>query len=217
DGFVKYWMHNANVDMDGEKMSKSLGNVRTIRDLLANYPGEVLRLALLSAHYRSPLNFSESLLEQARQTLDTFYTALRDARSAGAKDFGRKASAIEEEPAYLALCDDLNTPLAISEMHALAKTMNKSSGEEQQTATEILLAVGELLGVLQSDAEEWLQGSHGSGEGGLSNADIEALLSARSDAKAAKNYARADEIRDELSAAGVVLEDGPSGTQWRRG
>ncbi|MEM9397839.1 MAG: cysteine--tRNA ligase [Pseudomonadota bacterium] len=216
DGFVKYWMHNAYVDMDGEKMSKSLGNVRTIRDLLANYPGEVLRLALLSAHYRSPLNFSEELLEQAQQTLDTFYTALRGARSAGVEASENEAFPLTEEPAYLALCDDLNTPLAISEMHALAKTMNKSSGEEQQKATRVLLAVGELLGLLQSDAEEWLQGPRGSGAGGLANAEIEALISARADAKAAKDYARADELRDELSAAGVVLEDSPSGTLWRR-
>jgi len=215
DDFVKYWMHNAYVDMDGEKMSKSLGNVRTIRDLLANYPGEVLRLALLMAHYRSALSFSESLLDQARQTLDTFYTALREAGLEEDGDAQRVALG-EDEPAYAALCDDLNTPLAISEMHALARVLHKSSAGEQREIARRLRACGELLGVLQVSPKEWFQNSVTGAEDVLSAEHIEAMIAERATAKAERNFARADEIRDELNSAGVQLEDGPNGTSWRR-
>ncbi|MEM8942479.1 MAG: cysteine--tRNA ligase [Pseudomonadota bacterium] len=213
--FVKYWMHNAYVDMDGEKMSKSLGNVRTIRDLLANYPGEVLRLALLTAHYRSALSFSEALLDQARQTLDTFYTALREAGLEGDEE-GQRIVLGDEEPAYAALCDDLNTPLAISEMHALARAVHKSAGKEQREIARRLKACGQLLGVLQVSPKQWFQTAVAANEDALSAEHIEVMIAERAVAKAERNFPRADEIRDNLNAAGVQLEDGPNGTSWRR-
>ncbi|MEM1143096.1 MAG: cysteine--tRNA ligase [Pseudomonadota bacterium] len=213
--FVKYWMHNAYVDMDGEKMSKSLGNVRTIRDLLANYPGEVLRLALLTAHYRSALSFSEALLDQARQTLDTFYTALREAALEGDEE-EQQIVLGDEEPAYAALCDDLNTPLAISEMHALARAVHKSAGKEQREIARRLKACGQLLGVLQVSPKQWFQTAVAANEDALSAEHIEVMIAERAVAKAERNFPRADEIRDNLNAAGVQLEDGPNGTSWRR-
>lgn len=211
DEFVRFWLHNAFVDMDGEKMSKSLGNVRTIRELLQHYRGEVLRFALLSAHYRSPVNFSGELLEQAEQALNGFYTALRNVEDVPvAMDV-----VLKDEAFYAALCDDLNTPLAISELHAIARELNKADDRAKPGLKARLLAAGNLLGVLAQDPTEWLQGDSGS-EDSLDADAIEALIAERAIAKAERNFARADEIRDELTAAGIVLEDGPEGTLWRR-
>jgi cysteinyl-tRNA synthetase len=212
DEFVRYWMHNAFLDMDGEKMSKSLGNVRTIRELLKSYRGEVLRFALLSAHYRSPLNFSEDLLEQAEQTLANFYNTLRSV-----EDIELNVEVVlEGEAFYAALCDDLNTPLAIAELHAIARDLNKAEPAGKPQLKARMLAAGNLLGVLAQDPVEWLQGDTAGDAGGLDAAAIEALIQERRDAKLSRDYARADAIREELSAAGVVLEDGADGTLWRR-
>ncbi|GAB5414091.1 MAG: cysteine--tRNA ligase [Congregibacter sp.] len=210
DEFVRYWMHNAFIDMDGEKMSKSLGNVRTIRELLSHYRGEVLRFALLSAHYRSPLGFSADLLAQAENVLDGFYTALR-----GVADEAAVSVDLGAEPFYQALCDDLNTPLAISEMHAIARSLNKADDSTKPILKARLLAAGSLLGLLREDPEAWLQGAGDVGE--LAAADIESMIAERDAAKAAKDYARADQLRDQLSEAGIVLEDSAEGTRWRRG
>jgi cysteinyl-tRNA synthetase len=217
DEFVRFWLHNAFIDLDGEKMSKSLGNVRSIRELLGSYRGEVLRFALLSAHYRSPLDFSSELLEQARHALDGFYTALR-----GVQDIDLDTEVVlAGEAFYEALNDDLNTPLAISELHALARDLNKADAAEQPALKARLLAAGNLLGILGQDPVAWLQGLEGerggAGEGALEAPAIEALIEARRQAKADKDFARADAIRDELTAAGVTLEDTPDGTLWRRG
>ena len=209
--YVRYWMHNAYLDLDGEKMSKSLGNVRTVRDLLQVYRGEVLRFALLSAHYRSPLNFSADVLEQAETTLNGLYSTLRDVQGAAA-DTG---VLLADEPFYQALNDDLNTPIAIAEIHALAKQVHKAPVEEKPALKARILAAGALLGILQQDPQQWLQGA--SSDDDISAEAIEALIVERQEAKLAKNYARADEIREELSAAGVVLEDSREGTQWKRG
>ena len=208
--YVRYWMHNAYLDMDGEKMSKSLGNVRTVRDLLQAYRGEVLRFALLSAHYRSPLNFSAELLEQAETTLNGLYSTLRDVPGAAAE----RGVALADEPFYQALNDDLNTPIAIAEIHALAKQLHKAPEQEKPALKARILAAGGLLGILQQDPQQWLQGA--SSDDDISAAAIEALIAERQDAKLAKNYARADEIREQLSVAGVVLEDSREGTQWKR-
>ncbi|CAA0118501.1 Cysteine--tRNA ligase [Halioglobus japonicus] len=208
--YVRYWMHNAYLDIDGEKMSKSLGNFRTVRDLLKSYRGEVLRFALLSAQYRSPLNFSVELLDQAQATLDSLYSTLRDVADV---DVDMEVSLVDE-PFYHALNDDLNTPVAIAEIHALAKQLHKAAPEDKPGLKGRILAAGNLLGILEQDAVEWLQGNAASGA--ISAEEVEALIEERLAAKLAKNYARADEVREELLAQGVVLEDSREGTQWKR-
>lgn len=208
--YVRYWMHNAYLDIDGEKMSKSLGNFRTVRDLLKSYRGEVLRFALLSAHYRSPLNFSAELLEQAEATLDSLYNTLREVQDVEVDAEVRLA----DEPFYQALDDDLNTPVAIAEIHALAKALHKAGDEEKPFLKARILAAGNLLGILEQDPEAWLQGA--GSDDAISAEAIEALIAERQQAKLDKNYQRADEIREELTAQGVVLEDSREGTRWRR-
>lgn len=209
--FVRYWLHNAYVDIDGEKMSKSLGNVRSVRDLLQHYRGEVLRLALLTAHYRSPLNFSADLLDQARHTLDGFYSTLRSVEHiepAGPVD-------ITAEPVFAALEDDLNTPQALAELHALAKALHKALDAERPRLKARFLAAADSLGILQSTPASWLQEATAAGE--LDAAAIEKLIEQRRSAKHDRDYAQADKIRDELMAAGIALEDTADGTLWRRG
>ena len=210
--FVKYWLHNAYVDMEGEKMSKSLGNVRTVRELLASYPGEVLRFALLSAHYRSPLDFSGDGLDAARAQLDTFYAALR---KHGACE--PEAVPAEETEVFSALLDDMNTPEAISKLHAVAGRLNKAlTPTEAATAKGELLAGGRLLGILQSEPEAWFTQALSSAASAPSAEEIEDLIQERLSAREQRDFARADEIRTLLDAQGVVLEDGPEGTIWRR-
>jgi cysteinyl-tRNA synthetase len=206
--FVGTWMHNAYVDMDGEKMSKSLGNVKTVRELLEQYPGETLRFALLSAHYRSPLNFSRELLDSAQSTLDSFYLALRNAGGVESVE-----PAIGNSPVFKALLDDLNTPAAIAELHQLAKALNKASESDKPGAKAALLAGGAVLGVLGESPDEWLAKDD---EGGLSSDAIDQLLVERADAKLNRDFTRADAIRDELNAAGIIIEDSASGATWRR-
>ena len=208
--FVRYWIHNAFIDMDGEKMSKSLGNVRTVRELLARFPGEVLRFALLSAHYRSALNFSGELLTAARGTLDAFYGALRrhlDVESA--------ALSVADSRVFSALLDDMNTPEAIAALHGAASILNKSDDPQEIAIAKAELKVGGgLLGLLQTDPEVWFTASVREAEPTAEEIDV--LIKERITAKANRNFQRADQIRDDLEAQGVVLEDGPDGTQWRR-
>ncbi|GAB5449998.1 MAG: cysteine--tRNA ligase [Halioglobus sp.] len=209
--YVRYWMHNAYIDIDGEKMSKSLGNVRSVRDLLVSYRGEVLRFALLTAHYRSPLDFSVALLEQARATLDSLYATLREVQHIELDADVELAG----EAFYQALNDDLNTPIAIAEIHALAKALHKADEADKPALKARILAAGDLLGILQQDPQQWLQGD--AGDEALSAEAIETLIEARQQAKLDKDYARADEIREELAAEGVILEDSREGTRWKRG
>ncbi|MEH6581655.1 MAG: cysteine--tRNA ligase [Halioglobus sp.] len=208
--YVRYWMHNAYLDIDGEKMSKSLGNFRTVRELLQSYRGEVLRFALLSAQYRSPLNFSVELLEQAEATLSNLYGSLREVSDITAiTDID-----LTSEPFYAALNDDLNTPEAIAELHALTKELNKSAPDDKPLLKGRILAAAQLLGVLQQDPQQWLHGA--ASDDLISAEEVEALIEERQQAKLDKNYARADEVRDLLLEQGIVLEDSREGTKWKR-
>ncbi len=208
--YVRYWMHNAYLDIDGEKMSKSLGNFRMVRDLLDQFPGEVLRFALLSAHYRSPLNFSAELLAQARSSLDSFYTALREVAEVEVDD----EIVLADEPFYAALNDDLNTPQAIAELHALAKALNKAGPTDKPHLKARLLAGADLLGLLTADPETWFQ--QAASDDAISAEEIEAAIAERQQAKVDRDFARADELRDHLASQGVILEDSRDGTSWRR-
>ncbi|MDZ7924572.1 MAG: cysteine--tRNA ligase [Marinagarivorans sp.] len=204
--YVKYWMHNGYINIDGEKMSKSLGNFKTVRGLLESYKGEVIRFALLSAQYRSELDFSAELLEQSAASLDGLYGALRKV-----EDIQETAVDLQQSRAYLALLDDLNSVQAIGELHQLAKAINKDDDNSAALKGE-LLAIGNLMGILQQDPIEWFKSS---ATATINEADIQTLIDERLAARANKNWARSDEIRDELLAQGVVLEDSKAGTTWR--
>jgi cysteinyl-tRNA synthetase len=208
--FARYWVHNGFLSMDHEKMSKSLGNVVLVHDLIKTVPGEVIRLALLGAHYRQPLDWSEDTIKSARRMLDRLYGAVRGIEVSAAM----RAQA--EPPAALlaALEDDINTPRAMAEFFALAKTLNKAGdAEEKSGLAASMLATGDLMGLLQSDPDEWFEGHV---EGELSSDNIDALIEKRNAARAAKDFATADAFRDQLSAAGIKIEDGANGTSWRR-
>ena len=208
--FARYWVHNGFLSMDQEKMSKSLGNVVLVHDLIKSVPGEVIRLALLGAHYRQPLDWSEETIKAAKRMLDRLYGAVRGVDVPAAM----RAAAEPPEALVAALEDDINTPKAMAEFFALAKTVNKASdANEKQRLAAIMLASGDLMGLLQTDPEEWFAGHV---EGELSADDIEALIEKRNAARAAKDFATGDAIRDQLAAAGITIEDGASGTSWRR-
>jgi cysteinyl-tRNA synthetase len=202
------WMHNGFINIEGEKMSKSLGNFRMVNDLLDHYPGEVLRYVILSAHYRSEQSFSKDLLDSAWRSLDTLYGYLRGTKVTG-------PTIATESKGYKALLDDLNTPLAISELHRLAKQMHAATGLQQQDLRAELEGLSSLMGLLQSDAEQWFTQVRRSDD--ISSGEIEGLIDKRQSAKADKDFAGADQIRKELLVRGVVLEDSREGTKWRRG
>lgn len=206
--FVNYWMHNGYVNIDGEKMSKSLGNFRMVNELLEEWDGEVLRFALLSAHYRSEVSFSQDVLESAKQTLDSFYLALSKVEAIEAVTFDVRESAVFKE-----LCDDLNTPNAIAELHKAFKSLATADSDTARARSKAeLLAGASMLGILQREPSAWLKGNSNDDE----SAKIDALIVARAEAKAAKDWGAADAIRDELNALGVIIEDGPAGTTWRK-
>ena len=208
--FANIWMHNGFINIEGEKMSKSLGNFRMVNDLLEQYPGEVLRYVILSAHYRSEQNFGKDLLDSAWRSLDTLYGFLRTQVEVDAETVD-----ISNSDAYQALLDDLNTPVVISELHKLAREMNSADTDARAIAKGRLLAVAGLMGLLQQDPEQWFTLSRGGSD--ISAEQIETLIAKRNQAKADKDYAGADAVREELKAMGVVLEDSREGTKWRRG
>lgn len=206
--FVNYWMHNGFVRVDNEKMSKSLGNFFTVREILARYDPEVVRFFIVRAHYRSPLNYSDIHLDDARQALSRLYTALKGLEvDAAAEVNWTDAYAMRFRAA---MDDDFNTPEAVAVLFELANEINRS---QSRPYAQLLRGLAAILGLLQRDPLVYLQAS---GSSALSVAEIEARLDARTRARKEKNFAESDRIRDELLAMGVVLEDGPAGTGWRR-
>jgi cysteinyl-tRNA synthetase len=207
--FVNYWMHNGFVRVDDEKMSKSLGNFFTIREVLKKYDAEVVRFFILRAHYRSPLNYSDQHLDDARHALTRLYTALR---GIGTKDSGIDWSQPAAARFKAAMDDDFNTPEAMAVLFDLANEVNKSRSVELAT---LLKNLAGLLGILQRGPEAFLQ--HGQPlADGYAPEQIERLIALRLEARRSKNFAEADRIRKELLDAGIILEDGPQGTIWRR-
>ncbi|MFZ7141764.1 cysteine--tRNA ligase [Avibacterium avium] len=209
--YVNYWIHSGMIMVDKEKMSKSLGNFFTIRDVLNHYNGEVVRYFLLTAHYRSQLNYSEENLNLAQGALERLYTALRDTDATVAPQGGEEFVAQFKE----AMDDDFNTPNAISVLFEMAREINKLKGEDKTKANQLaarLRELGDILGLLQQDPESFLQAGADDDE----VAKIEALIKQRNEARSAKNWAAADEARNQLNAMGIVLEDGPNGTTWRK-
>ncbi len=221
DVMARYWMHNGYVTVAGQKMSKSLGNVVTVGDALAMAPGEAVRFWLLGAHYRQPLDFTEEALRGTRAALDRLYTAL-DKLSDVAADTSNAPEVFE------ALLDDLNTPRALAALHDLATEANKATEPDERASVKgALLAGGELLGLLEQEPRAWLQGtvplagtgvakSGATGDLTIRNEEIERLIDERAEARKARNFERADRIRADLAEKGVILEDTPQGTTWRR-
>ncbi|MUK91641.1 cysteine--tRNA ligase [Aliivibrio fischeri] len=209
--YVNTWMHSGMVMVDREKMSKSLGNFFTIRDVLAHYDSETVRYFLMSGHYRSQLNYSEENLNQARASLERLYTSLRgldlSVTPAGGEEFvGRFSTAMN---------DDFNTPEAYSVLFEMAREVNRLKTENIDTASKLgalMRELADVLGLLSQEPEAFLQG----GSNNDDVAEIEALIKARNDARAAKDWAAADAARDAIAALNIVLEDGPEGTTWRR-
>jgi cysteinyl-tRNA synthetase len=208
--FARYWMHNGFVTVEKRKMSKSLGNTLVVHELLKQHRGEVLRYLLLNAHYRQPLDWSEGALEQARRTLDRLYGVLRAANDR----FGPFEPDARPGEAFLdALRDDLNTPVALAEFNRVAKALaNAETQETARAAAGELLADARLIGLLQENPDEWFGAAAGEDDGDA----IEALIEKRNQARADRDFATADAIRDELTAMGIVLEDTGGVTRWRR-
>ncbi|MFZ1181505.1 MAG: cysteine--tRNA ligase [Herbaspirillum sp.] len=211
-GFVNYWMHNGFVRIDNEKMSKSLGNFFTIRDVLKKYDPEVVRFFILRAHYRSPLNYADAHLDDACHALTRLYTALKEVpvEDSAPVDWNE----VHAQRFADAMNDDFNTPVVIAVLFDLAAEVNRSGS---QALARQLRALAGIIGLLQRSAEDYLKVGAGSGIEGLATVEIEARIAARIAARKAGNFTAADAIRAELAAAGVVLEDKPGGlTEWRR-
>ena len=209
DSFAKYWVHAGMLMVDGVKMSKSLGNFYTVNELITQYPAEALRLLFISTHYHQPFNFTFDGLKQSKQILDKFYNALLRVKDV------ETAEVTPDERVVNALADDINTPLAISYLHDIANNLNKAETvEDKQHYKSLLLASADVMGLLYQNAEDWFKGS--ASEDGISEDEINQLIAERLAAKKSKDWAKADAIRNQLKDAGIVLEDTPQGTSWKR-
>ena len=210
DSHVKYWLHNGFIRVDNEKMSKSLGNFFTIREVLQKYDAEVVRFFILRAHYRSPLNYSDAHLDDAKGALTRLYTALKNTPPA-AFDLSKDANDYTRR-FFAAMNDDFGTVEAVAVLFELALEINKTGDAHLAGCLKTLAGI---IGLLQREPAEFLQG--GAASDGLSNAAIDALIEQRKQARADKNWAESDRIRDVLNAENIILEDGAGGTTWRRG
>jgi cysteinyl-tRNA synthetase len=206
--FAKLWMHNGPLRVDNEKMSKSLNNFFTVREVLKEYDGEVVRQLLIASHYRSPINYSPQSLQQAAKVLKRLYTALKDLDVANAKSLTNSRF----EKAFLAaMDDDFNTPKAFAVLFDMVKEINRQKSADMESASQLgalLVKLGGHLGLLQSQPQDFLRGE-------VNPQQVEQLIAAREQARADKDWARADQIRDQLSAMQVVVEDGADGSSWR--
>ncbi len=212
--FVNYWMHNGFVQVNQEKMSKSLGNFFTLRDVMQDYKAEEIRYFILSSHYRSQLNYSDEQLNQARSALQRLYGALLDTETVAVPQQTEYQQRFEQ-----AMNDDFNTANAIAVLFDLVRKINRAKTENPDTVNalaSLLKYLGGIIGMLQNDADVFLK-SQANSDGGLADAEIETLIQQRLDARSNKDWAEADRIRDKLTSAGIVIEDGADGTRWRRG
>lgn len=206
-GFAHYWVHTGMLMINGVKMSKSLGNFYTVDEILDKHPAEALRLLFLTTHYHQPFNFTFEGLQQAKAILDKFYNALQKNKDVPTIDIEPDSRIIE------ALADDLNTPLALSYLHEIVNDLNKAEdSEERSRLKSLLLKSAYMLGLLYNEPESWFKGEGSDDEA----AEIESLIAKRAEAKKNKDWATADAIRDELKAKGIVLEDSPTGTTWKK-
>ena len=211
--FAKYWMHNGFLMVEGEKMSKSIGNVLLVHDLLQSISGEVIRATLLSSHYRQPLDWTQDTVAQTSKALDRWYGALRSVA-----DVVHVRDAVLEQAFYTAIHDDLNTPLAFSVLHEWSGELYKETDTTRKAALKgAILSAGAVLGLLQSDPEQWFQGMAGdTSENTLTAEQIDTLIAERAAAKKNKNFPEADRIRNMLTSMNILLEDKSDGTVWRR-
>ena len=207
ESFAKFWFHNGFVNVEGEKMSKSIGNIKLVHDLKKQYKGEVLRLTLLSAHYRQPLNWTKEIIDQNSKMLDRFYRSLKDLQ-----DIEISSGSISEE-IMESLLDDLNTPKVLAKLNTLSNTLPSANIEEKRHIKNNLIAVGKILGVMQEDPNIWLGYNQTANP---EKEEIERLINQRNEARRNKDFKLADQIRNKLKSKGIEIEDTKNGTIWRK-
>ena len=207
ESFAKFWFHNGFVNVEGEKMSKSIGNIKLVHDLKKQYKGEVLRLTLLSAHYRQPLNWNKEIIDQNSKMLDRFYRSLKDLR-----DIEVSSESVSEE-IMECLLDDLNTPKVLAKLNTLSNTLSSANAEEKRGIKKNLIAAGKILGVMLEDPNMWLGYNQTANP---EKEEIEGLINQRNEARRSKDFKLADQIRDKLKSKGIEIEDTNNGTIWRK-
>ncbi len=207
ESFAKFWFHNGFVNVEGEKMSKSIGNIKLVHDLIKQYKGEVLRLTLLSAHYRQPLNWTKEIIDQNSKMLDRFYRSLKDLQ-----DIEISSESVSED-IMESLLDDLNTPKVLAKLNTLSNTLSSANSDEKRNIKNNLIAVGKILGVLQEDPNMWLGYNQSANP---EKEEIEGLINQRNEARRSKDFKLADQIRGKLKSKGVEIEDTKNGTIWRK-
>ena len=206
--YARYWIHNGMIRFDGDKMSKSLGNIQFINDLLNDHNGETLRLVLMSTHYRQPLNWSAKTIDQSKKTLDRLYRTIKSLNISLDNTNAKPAQEVID-----ALCDDLNTPEALGQFNLLMKDLENTEGSQKEEKLSIIISTARILGILQSDPDSWL--GYQKLKTGMDVNKIEEMIEDRNNCRAEKNFQRADEIRDQLRSMGIEIEDTAEGTIWK--